>query len=91
MKKMKIWNRALALVLSAGMALAPAASVLGCSMPVYADEKGDGDTVKKNNAVLIYAVGDSSLKTGPSEDVAALKVMPLHNDSFSQAAMFALS
>ena len=81
MKKMKIWNRALALVLSAGMALAPAASVLTCSMPVYADEP-EGTTVKANNAVLIYAVGDSSLKTGPSEDVAALTATLQKTDQF---------
>ena len=83
MKKMKIWNRALALVLSAGMALAPAASVLTCAVPVYADETGGtGETVKANNAVLIYAVGDSSLKTGPSEDVAALTATLQKTDQF---------
>ena len=94
MKKMKIWNRALALVLSAGMALAPAASVLTCSMPVYAEETTDDPgnnanssvrtvtTGTKNNAVLIYAVNDSTLKTGPGTDAANLEETLKKTDQF---------
>ena len=68
MKKMKIWNRALALVLSAGMALAPAASVLTCSMPVYAEKGADSDETGSEAKDDKTTDGTSDKTTEPKDD-----------------------